>query len=74
VVDKYEVAYPMDYTPPLTTTSPTTPTTDLTPSPTSPSPSPPPPAGVLDLTLIIAGVVGLAAVGIIIVIARDLRS
>ncbi|MHA2193480.1 MAG: M24 family metallopeptidase, partial [Candidatus Thorarchaeota archaeon] len=36
VVDKYEVAYPMDYTPPLTTTSPTTPTTDLTPSPTSP--------------------------------------
>jgi hypothetical protein len=29
---------------------------------------------VLDLTLIIAGVVGLAAVGIIIVIARDLRS
>ncbi|MHA2118223.1 MAG: M24 family metallopeptidase [Candidatus Thorarchaeota archaeon] len=74
VVDKYEVAYPMDYTPPLTTTSPTTPTTDLTPSPTSPSPSPPPPVGVIDLTLVIAGVVGLAAVGIIIVIVRDLRS
>lgn len=74
VVDKYEIAYPMDYTPPLTTTSPTTPTTDLTPSPTSPSPSPPPPVGVIDLTLVITGVVGLAAVGIIIVIARDLRS
>jgi methionine aminopeptidase len=74
VVDKYEIAYPMDYTPPLTTTSPTTPTTGLTPSPTSPSTSPPPPVGVIDLTLVIAGVVGLAAVGIIIVIARDLRS
>jgi methionine aminopeptidase len=71
VVDKLEVAYPVDYTP-LTTTSPTTPPTGPTASPTSPTP--PPPEGEIDLAPLIAGVVGIAAVGIIIVIARDLRS
>jgi hypothetical protein len=72
VVDRYEVAYPVDYTPITSTTDPTTPTTGPATSPTSPPPLPP--LGEIDLAPIIAGVVGIAAVGIIFVIARDLRS
>ncbi|MFX0056473.1 MAG: M24 family metallopeptidase [Promethearchaeota archaeon] len=74
IVDRLEVAYPADYTPP-TATSPTAPSTTPTSYPTLPtSPEPPPPGGVIDLTPLIAGVVGVAAIGIIFVIARDLRS
>jgi methionine aminopeptidase len=76
VVDKYEVAHSLDYTP-LTTTNPaptTGSTTSPTTSPTTSSPSPPPLMGEIDLTLIIAGGVALAAIGIVVVIARDLRS
>jgi hypothetical protein len=76
IVDRLEVAYPSDYTPPTTPSSPTTPSTSPTSSPFSPtSPElPPPPAGEMDLAPLIAGVVGLTAVGIIFLIARDLRS
>ncbi|MFW9861394.1 MAG: M24 family metallopeptidase [Candidatus Thorarchaeota archaeon] len=75
IVERLEVAYPADYTP-FTTNSPTTPTTSPTPYPTPPTSQEPPPApgGVIDLAPLIAGVVGFAAIGIIFVIARDLKS
>ncbi|MFW9965979.1 MAG: M24 family metallopeptidase [Candidatus Thorarchaeota archaeon] len=75
VVDRYEFAYLSDYTP--TPTPPTSSTTTPTGPPSSPTPSPttiPQPAGVMDLTLLIAGIAALAGLGIIFVIGRDLRS
>jgi hypothetical protein len=74
-VDRYEFAYPTDYT--TTNTPPTSSSPHPTGPPTGSTPSPttiPPPAGVMDLTLIIAGLVALAGLGIVIIIVRDLRS
>ncbi|MFW9911372.1 MAG: M24 family metallopeptidase [Candidatus Thorarchaeota archaeon] len=76
IVDGLEVVYPADYTPPITTSSPSSPSTSPTsflPSPTSPE-LPPPPAGEIDLAPLMAVIVALTAVGIIFLIARDLRS